>query len=992
MTTLAFRKNLFPATVTLLLLSAPMVLPLEARAAEGTRGGGLGGRTMLDGRPKTDLMGGEGGGLVAIDADGVAGAGGMGSRHPGTGGAPRVTAAAGETVVTSSVTGVNGTCKAPCSSSDVSTARHSGGGGGAGIIGGADTTLTVNTGITVSGGAGGAGNVGTVYDIGPVASNGGGGGGGAGIAVRSGALTLNGNVVGGAGGNSNSYPGGGGDGVVLGSGSIAIGKGVFIDGGQGGVRRGTALPNTASGDGGAGISIGSGNVVNSGIVRGGKPGDRKTPAHSTIGEAGDALRASHDTVLTNKGRMNGRNAVLFEGDNNTLIMWEGSSFVGNVNFAGANNTLTFGSDDGTTPVTKAIQIESGGILNFGTNGTYAVRVTPTAADRLDVLTGTVRLNDASVKVIALDSGAELYDENRDYTILHAGKGFNGDTRFGSVESNLAYLTPSLKYATDATAGSSDVILTLARKSVPVEPGPPSAPVPPEASDPTPPVASDPTPPVASDPAPPVTSDPAPPVASDPAPPVASDPAPPAASDPAPPADSDPAPPADSDPTPPAASDPAPPAASDPAPPAASDPAPPAASDPAPPLASDPVPPVASEPAPPVQGGADQRPIRFADLITGRNAMAVSDAIESLPRTHEIYRRALSLPEDAPQAYFSALTGEAHASTRNALAGLSRPASALPLSHLRANLAAGLQPGAPMAAAGASDMPPAASALPASAARPIWAQLVGNWQRQSASNDNAAVRLHTAGIFVGTDHAIGDGWRLGVALGYTDSRSRIDDADDRSSIASYSASIYGGKAFARGTGTFNLMLGASHTWHDVNTRRRIAVGGLDQTLRADYRAGTTQLFGELGYAMPMNQTLTLEPYAGLAWAGQRNRAFQEKGGSAALSGDSQCIRTTTTTLGMRLRQALSAGAFQGTLTAGAGWRRAFGNLHPVSTLAFDAGEAFTVTGAPIARNAALLETGLQARAGRNATVGLNYAGQFGSGNRDHSAMLNWRWTF
>jgi outer membrane autotransporter protein len=961
-----------------------MVLPLEARAAEGTRGGGLGGRTMLDGRPKTDLMGGEGGGLVAIDADGVAGAGGMGSRHPGTGGAPRVTAAAGETVVTSSVTGVNGTCKAPCSSSDVSTARHSGGGGGAGIIGGADTTLTVNTGITVSGGAGGAGNVGTVYDIGPVASNGGGGGGGAGIAVRSGALTLNGNVVGGAGGNSNSYPGGGGDGVVLGSGSIAIGKGVFIDGGQGGVRRGTALPNTASGDGGAGISIGSGNVVNSGIVRGGKPGDRKTPAHSTIGEAGDALRASHDTVLTNKGRMNGRNAVLFEGDNNTLIMWEGSSFVGNVNFAGANNTLTFGSDDGTTPVTKAIQIESGGILNFGTNGTYAVRVTPTAADRLDVLTGTVRLNDASVKVIALDSGAELYDENRDYTILHAGKGFNGDTRFGSVESNLAYLTPSLKYATDATAGSSDVILTLARKSVPVEPGPPSAPVPPEASDPTPPVASD--------PAPPVASDPAPPVASDPAPPVASDPAPPAASDPAPPADSDPAPPADSDPTPPAASDPAPPAASDPAPPAASDPAPPAASDPAPPLASDPVPPVASEPAPPVQGGADQRPIRFADLITGRNAMAVSDAIESLPRTHEIYRRALSLPEDAPQAYFSALTGEAHASTRNALAGLSRPASALPLSHLRANLAAGLQPGAPMAAAGASDMPPAASALPASAARPIWAQLVGNWQRQSASNDNAAVRLHTAGIFVGTDHAIGDGWRLGVALGYTDSRSRIDDADDRSSIASYSASIYGGKAFARGTGTFNLMLGASHTWHDVNTRRRIAVGGLDQTLRADYRAGTTQLFGELGYAMPMNQTLTLEPYAGLAWAGQRNRAFQEKGGSAALSGDSQCIRTTTTTLGMRLRQALSAGAFQGTLTAGAGWRRAFGNLHPVSTLAFDAGEAFTVTGAPIARNAALLETGLQARAGRNATVGLNYAGQFGSGNRDHSAMLNWRWTF
>ncbi|HAF2412774.1 TPA: autotransporter domain-containing protein [Salmonella enterica] len=562
-------------------------------------------------------------------------------------------------------------------------------------------------------------------------------------------------------------------------------------------------------------------------------------------------------------------------------MWEGSRFVGDVKFAGADNRLMFGTGDGSdpsVPINRAIQVE--GSIDFGTNGSYELRATPTTADRLDV-TGTARLNGANVLIIGLPLGAELYDENHDYTILHAGKGFNGDTRFGDVSINLAYLTPSLKYTTDAMAGSSDVILTLARKSVPV--APPEAP-------------------------------------------------------------------------------------------------------------SVPTPPVVSDPAPPVQGGADQRPIRFADLITGRNAMAVSDAIESLPRTHEIYRRALSLPEGAPQAYFSALTGEVHASTRNILSSLSRPASALPLSHLRANLSAGLQPGVPTAAAGASDMPPATSVLPASNARPFWAQLVGNWQRQSASNDNAAVRLHTAGFFAGADYAIGNGWRLGGALGYTDSRSHIDGADDKNSIASYSASIYGGKAFARGTGTFNLMLGASHTWHDVNTRRHIAVGGLDQTLRASYRAGTTQLFGELGYAMPMNQTLTLEPYAGLAWAGQRNRAFQEKGGSAALSGDSQSIRTTTTTLGVRLRQDLSAGAFQGTLTAGAGWRRAFGNLRPVSTLAFDAGEAFTVTGAPIARNAALLETGLQARTGRNATVGLNYAGQFGSGNRDHSAMLNWRWAF
>lgn len=317
---------------------------------------------------------------------------------------------------------------------------------------------------------------------------------------------------------------------------------------------------------------------------------------------------------------------------------------------------------------------------------------------------------------------------------------------------------------------------------------------------------------------------------------------------------------------------------------------------------------------------------------------------------------------------------------------------MPLAQLRANLGAQLRPGAPTAAAGISDAVPAASALPGSTAQPAWAQLVGNWQRLGATGDTAAARLHTGGVFAGADGALGSGWRLGGALGYTDSNLRTDGIDAKTDIASYSAIVYGGKAFDAGPGKLNLMLGASYTWHDISTQRRIAVGGLDQTLRADYGASTTQVFTELGWALPVASTLTLEPYAGLAWAGQRSRAFQESGGSAALSGKSQTDNTTTTTLGLRARQALTLGTFQGALTGGAGWRHAFGDLRPTSKLAFDAGDAFTVAGAPIARNAALLEAGLDATVGRNATIGLSYAGQFGSGNQDHSATVAWRWAF
>ncbi len=881
---LSFRKQSVPpnrltyAALLMLALSAGAALPDAALADAGKRGGGQGGRAIKNSALSPLIRGGEGGGLEAVVAGGVVGAGGNATNSPGTGGLAPATLGADETTITVDAHGRNGSCAAPCTPDGPD---HSGGGGGVAILGGENTRLTVAAGVDVQGGAGALGADGLVYAGGALHTAGGGGGGAAGIAVQSGTLTLNGNVTGGAGGPSPYQPGGGGDGVVLGHGDIIVNA--RISGGQGGSRRYYGTPRSASGDGGSGISIGSGTVINNNVVLGGRPGAVEVPAAATEGKVGVALRAGSNTTVTNKRRFNssGGAAIVFEGNDNTLIMWSGSDIIGDVRFMGQRNQLALGSDDDAPTTAK---IWSDGNLDFGTDGVYTVRVTPSAADRLDVV-NAARLNGAAVKVNAMAS--DLYAEHTTYTILHADGTFNG-TRFGDVASNLAYLTPTLSYSDD----DQDALLTLARKEAPAPRPPDPAPPPP---DPVPPVI---------------------------------------------------------------------------------DPAPPS---------PDPVPPEAG-------GGAPSGSIRFADLLGGRNAIAAANAIDGLPDGHDLYRHALNLPEGAPQAFFSALAGELHASVRHALPGLDATIRNVPLAHLRANLSAGLRPGEPIAAAGLSDAAPAASTLPVSRARPVWAQLIGNWQRQDATDDTTAVRLRTTGLFVGADHALGAGWRLGGALGYTDSQLRTKGTADRGGIDSYSALAYGGKAFEAGPGTLNLMLGASHTWHDIDTRRRVAVGGLDQTLRAGYRANTTQVFTELGYTLAPGSGLTLEPYAGLAWAGLRSRAFQESGGSAALSGTRQATRTTTATLGLRAAQSLQMGPLQGSVTAGAGWRRAFGDLRPTSTLAFDTGSAFTVTGAPIARNAALLEAGLQAQAGRNATVALNYAGQLGAGSRDHSATLSWRWTF
>ncbi len=167
-----------------------------------------------------------------------------------------------------------------------------------------------------------------------------------------------------------------------------------------------------------------------------------------------------------------------------------------------------------------------------------------------------------------------------------------------------------------------------------------------------------------------------------------------------------------------------------------------------------------------------------------------------------------------------------------------------------------------------------------------------------------------------------------------------------------------------------------------------VGG-SQTLKADYHANSMQLFTELGYAVPAGVNSTVEPYLGLAWINQRAKGFEESGGSAALSGRSSSDDITTFTLGLRGKTAVELGGDkQAALYGGLGWRHAAGDVDTSRSLAFIEGNgaAFQVAGAPIAKNAAVLDLGAEMSVGRNTALGLSYGGQFGNGNTDHNGNL------
>ncbi|MBB1595159.1 autotransporter outer membrane beta-barrel domain-containing protein [Achromobacter sp. UMC46] len=343
---------------------------------------------------------------------------------------------------------------------------------------------------------------------------------------------------------------------------------------------------------------------------------------------------------------------------------------------------------------------------------------------------------------------------------------------------------------------------------------------------------------------------------------------------------------------------------------------------------------------------------------------------------------LTMTPGEARAALKMLSGEAYASTASILQSQADTVRTLPLNHLRGNLDAPMLAGRPTAQLGS----PSADALPQNGASPVWAQAFGNWSTFNGDGNASSVSQSAGGLFVGGDGAVGNGWRLGGAVGYIGSHNSIADVSSRTNVDSYTATLFGGRNFQAGPGSLRFMAGTAYTWHDIEAKRDVAAGSLNQRLESSYHASSTQVFTELGYNLPVGDAYTIEPYAGLAWNQLRTRDFKESGGSAALHGTGSSDDVTTTTLGLRGAWQFGSDQAPGRLTASLGWRHAMGDVKPRQELAFAGGSTFSVTGVPIARNAAVLGLGAEMAITRNTTAGIAYDAQFGGGNRQQSGLL------
>lgn len=385
---------------------------------------------------------------------------------------------------------------------------------------------------------------------------------------------------------------------------------------------------------------------------------------------------------------------------------------------------------------------------------------------------------------------------------------------------------------------------------------------------------------------------------------------------------------------------------------------------------------------------------FASVADTFNRRQVADALDTLRQSDQslvLYNKLLPLSVDEARSAFDQLSGEVHGST---VAGLVEDSQLLQ-NVINDRLRTAFQ------SAGAATLPTYGEEVGGSAASALttvsvgrtgavccerhgaWGSAFGSWGSTERDGNAARLSRSTSGFLAGIDGFVTNDRQLGFLAGYSHSSFKVDGHTASASSDNYHLGIYSGTQW----GSLSLRSGLAYTLSDIDSGRRVFFpGGFTDALSANYRARTTQMFGELGYGMRAGN-MSFEPFANLAYVNVHTNGFAEKGGAAALSVYSGSNAIAFTTLGSRASTDFEIGSTRVTARGMIGWRHAYGDITPTITQAFTHSDVFTIAGAPIAKDTAVLEAGLDFAIAPTTTLGISYHGQVGSTASDHGVRAD-----
>jgi outer membrane autotransporter protein len=352
---------------------------------------------------------------------------------------------------------------------------------------------------------------------------------------------------------------------------------------------------------------------------------------------------------------------------------------------------------------------------------------------------------------------------------------------------------------------------------------------------------------------------------------------------------------------------------------------------------------------------------------------------------------LSLDTDSALHAFDLLSGEVHADAKSVV--LNAGADLQETIDDRLSEAPGEETVSPTQftlnlAPGGTDCTVTLCAIGDRPALAAWGRALGSWSDFDGNGNAAGTQGATGGFLSGVDATFAGKWRLGVAAGYSHTGIDVDARNATAGIDSYHLAAYGGVK----AGRFNARLGAAYTFHEIDSERKVDFPGFTETERAHYSARTAQVYGEAGVDLPLGR-MVFQPLAGVSYINLDTDGFDEGDGAAALKSNGSDQDIVFSTAGLRATFAATAFGAPLRLEGMLGWRHAFGDVTPKSTMSFSNGSAdFTVQGVPISRNSALVELRSAADVTDALTLGLSYSGQFAGDARQHGVRADVRLRF
>ncbi|MBB4000888.1 autotransporter domain-containing protein [Aureimonas pseudogalii] len=377
---------------------------------------------------------------------------------------------------------------------------------------------------------------------------------------------------------------------------------------------------------------------------------------------------------------------------------------------------------------------------------------------------------------------------------------------------------------------------------------------------------------------------------------------------------------------------------------------------------------------------DRNDTRFASVATTANQRAAATGLEGLGFANAAFAAASVL--DAPNARvaFDQLSGEVHASQKTGRLEDVRFLRNTAMERLDAAFTVLDEQG--------SD-PVEGSVVLASTGIEAWISGYGSWGETDGNGNAASLDRDIGGFLVGADGFLTETLRIGVMAGYSEASYDVDARGSSADVDSTHVSLYAGTML----GAVELKAGASYSFDEIHTSRQIAFGTFRDQLTASYDGGTAQVFGEASYRVDLGFGTSISPFANLAYVSLDTDGFNERGGSATLRSSDDTTETTFSTLGLKGQATMPIGGLAVNATGMLGWRHAFDDRTPTDTIALIAGgPAFTVSGVPIAEDAAIVELGLGIDVAPNATLGLHYAGQFANDATDNGVRATFEVKF